>query len=302
MEAHEALIVGVLGLAALYAWQRRRDPVDRWLALGVLWICLTGVLGLLLGRFGETVGYVRLALRLTGPPVLLLLCEESVRSAANPGSRRTSVAFAAAVWALSVGALVYYGRGPLGGTNLVLGDLTFGVTSWMAVLGLCFVAALLTVVPAAFRRIFPGFAGLAALLLLGSETLAAIDSRWNSGALSFADSVSYRSLLTFALAALAILKAHQPSWTWLTSGAARDPIGGEPAAGTARAPAAAPAPASTRRAAAASAPKAPSDERDDGDDGDVDGGSDRPATRPSAAAERASSGGRTKKQKKGKKR
>lgn len=228
MAAHEALIAGVLGLAALYSWQRRRDPVDRWLALGALWICVTGIISLLIATLDDPARYIRLAIRLTGPPILLVICEESVRTRTAPGSRTTSLAFATAVWLAAVIAMVYYNGGVLGGANVtipILGpEISFGITAWMAILAVSFLAALLTIIPAALKRVNPGSAGLAAMLLLFSEAWAAVDPRWGAGSIEIGAVISYRSLLTFVLAGVALLKAHQPGWTWLRSAAATDPI------------------------------------------------------------------------------
>lgn len=190
--------------------------------MGTLWICVTGIAGMLLAQFDDPARYVRLALRLTGPPILLLLCEESVRTAGEPGSRKTSIGFALLIWAAAVGALIYFRGAPLGEFRLsFLDDLQMGVTVWMAMLGVCFLAAVLTVLPALFKRVSPGLGGLAALLLLGSETWAAVDPRWSTGALSFGAIFSYRSLLTFGLAVVALVKAHRPGF--LLSAAAVDP-------------------------------------------------------------------------------
>jgi hypothetical protein len=234
VEAHEALIAGVLGLASLYSWQRRRDPVDRWLALAALWICVTGIVSLLIAQLDDPVRYVRLALRLSGPPLLLIICEESVRTRTTPGNRTSSLAFATAVWLAAVIAMIYYRGGVLGGSNVQLSflgpEVSFGITAWMAIVSVSFLAALLTIVPSALRKINPGFAGVAALLLLFSEAWAAVDPRWSVGTIELGASISYRSLLTFALAAVALLKAHQTGWAWLLSAAAVDPP--EPDAGS----------------------------------------------------------------------
>jgi hypothetical protein len=218
VEAHEALIAGVLGLAALYAWQRRRDPIDRWFAIATLFICLTGSIGMILAQYDDPWRYIRLALRLAGPPAMLVILEEAVRSASNPGSRRTSLGFAGFLWALAVGVLIYYGGGTIVELQLpFLEEAQFGVTAWMAMLAVCTLAGLLTVLPAAFRRDSPGFAGIAAMFLLLSEAWAAVDPRWGSGAVGIGINLSYRSLLTFALAAVGLYKAQAAGAGWLMS-------------------------------------------------------------------------------------
>lgn len=256
VEAHEALIAGVLGLAALYAWQRRRDPADRWFAIATLFICLTGSVGMILAQYDDPWRYIRLALRLAGPPAMLVVIEESVRSAANPGNRRTSLGFASFLWVLAVGALIYYGGGTIVELQLpILVEARFGVTAWMAMLAVCTLAGLLTVLPAAFRRDSPGFAGVAAMLLLLSESWAAVDPRWGSGALGIGVNLSYRSVLTFLLAAAGLYKAQAAGAAWLMSSVSKLEDGGKGAR-----PAARPAAKATAKPAASDEP---------GDDGET---------------------------------
>jgi hypothetical protein len=220
VEAHEALVAGVLGLAALYAHHRRGDPVDRLLALVALWICVTGIAGLPLAEHGDPWRYIRLALRLTGPPLLLVACEESVRTSSHPGSRRLSWGFAIVLWIGSVAGLIWARGGSMFEARFDwFMPLQLGVTPWMLVLALTFSMALLTLVPAAFRRLDPGYGGVTAMLLLTSEAWAAIDPRWGSGALDLGFSLSYRTVLTLALAGIAVLKAFK-GFGWMQSAAA----------------------------------------------------------------------------------
>ncbi len=217
VEAHEALVAGVLGLAALFAYQRRGDPIDRLLALGVLWICVTGVAGLPLAEHGDPWRIIRLALRLTGPPILLFICEDSVRTVEHPGSRKTSIGFAIAIWIAAVGGLIWAGGGTMFEARFDrFLPLNVGVTAWMAILAVTFAAALLTIIPAGLRQLNPGLGGFVALLLLTSEAWAAIDPRWGSGAVEIGFSLSYRTLFTLVLAGFALLKAFK-GFNWLNS-------------------------------------------------------------------------------------
>lgn len=198
--------------------------MDKWLALVTLWICVTGSIGMVLAQLDDPWRYIRLALRLSGPPLLLVVCEEAVRTGRTPGSRRTSLTFASVVWVAAVGTLIYFEGGTIVELQLPFFDNTqVGVTAWMAMLAVCFFSALLTVVPALTRRVNPGFAGVAATIILFSESWAAVDPRWGSGALSVSENLTYRSLLTFALAIIGLAKAHSDGLLWLMSGAATDP-------------------------------------------------------------------------------
>ena len=217
VEAHEALVAGVLGLAALFAFQRRGDPIDRLLALGALWICITGIAGLPLAEHGDPWRIIRLALRLTGPPILLFICEDSVRTAQHPGSRKTSVGFAIAIWVAAVSGLIWANGGTMFEARFDwFLPLNVGVTAWMAILAVTFAAALLTLAPAGIRLLNPGFGGICAMLLLTSEAWAAIDPRWGSGAVNIGFSLSYRTLFTLLLAGAALLKAFK-GFSWLNS-------------------------------------------------------------------------------------
>ena len=221
VEAHEALVAGVLGIASLHAYGRRRDPIDRTLALVALWICVTGIAGLLLAQLGDPWRYVRLALRLTGPVLLLVVAEESVRTADYGGTRRNSLIFAGLLWGLALGGVIYrQGRALVDISLEPVGyPLNMGVTAWMALVAISAVGALLSVAPAAFRRIKPGLGGIAATVLLASELWAAVDPRWGTGALG---PVSYRTLLTLGLALLAFLKARSMGFELAMSSAAAE--------------------------------------------------------------------------------
>ncbi len=224
MEAHEAIVAGLLGVAALYAFHRRGDPPDRLLTLVALWICVTGIIGLPLAAYGTPPWtYIRLALRLTGPPLLLVIAEESVRSPDHPGSRKASLGFAAGIWVAAVIGLIWSGGGAMFEARFdrIL-PLQLGVTAWMAMLAVTFPAALLTIVSAAFRRLNPGLAGIVATLLIGSEAWAAIDTRWGSGAIELGIPITYRNLFTLALAGLALAKA-LTGWRWFDSAASTGP-------------------------------------------------------------------------------
>ena len=223
VEAHEALVAGLLGLAVLHAHSRKRDPGDRILAAVLFWICLSGVLGLLLAQVdGAVWRYVRVALRLTGPALLLVTCEESVRTKDYGGSRRNSLLFAAVVWGLALFGLFYRHGRALADVSLerIGYPLQMGVTVWMAILAITTIGALLAIVPAAFRRISPGLAGGVALLLLASESWAALDTRWSTGMVG---PVSLRSLFTVALALVALAKARSPGLGVLMSAASVEP-------------------------------------------------------------------------------
>jgi hypothetical protein len=100
--------------------------------------------------------------------------------------------------------------------------LQMGVTAWMGILAITTIGALLSLVPALARKIRPGYAGLAALILLGSEMWAAVDPRWGSG---MAGPVSYRTLLTLGLAAVGLWKARSTGLELSMSSAAAE---GEP--------------------------------------------------------------------------
>lgn len=255
VEAHEALVAGALGLAALYAHHRRGDPMDRILALVALWICVTGIAGLPLAEHGDPWRYIRLGLRLTGPPLLLVTCEESVRTLEHLGSRKMSIGFAVVLWVASVVGLIWAGGGSMFEARFDwFLPLQLGVTPWMAILAITFVAALLTLLPAAFRRLNPGFGGMAAMVLLTSEAWAAIDPRWGSGAVHIGFALSYRTLLTLVLAGLALVKAFQGG-AWTMSAAA----GSAPPS---------PPPGGPRKARAPAVPDAEGD--GDADDGSTD--------------------------------
>lgn len=280
-------------MAALYAWQRRRDPIDRWFAIATLFICLTGSIGMILAQYDDPWRYVRLALRLAGPPAMLVIVEEAVRSGTNPGSRRTSMGFAGFLWVLSVGALVYYGGGTIVELQLpFLDEAQFGVTAWMAMLAVCTLAGLLTVLPAAFRRDNPGFAGVAAMLLLLSEAWAAVDPRWGSGAVGIGINLSYRSLLTFALAAVGLYKAQATGAAWLMSSVSKLEPAGKGAKGTIKPVARPVAKSATKPAAPEAADDAGAVSADDAD----------AAEEPAAEERRSSAPRKSKGPKSGKKR
>lgn len=221
---------GVLGVAMLLAYSKRRDPVDRSLAIAMLWICVTGILGLLLSQVASAgLNYFRMALRLTGPVLLLVVCEESVRVEGYGGSRKNSLLFGGVLWALAVGGYVYRAGNALA-DNVDLSRIGIGarvgVTAWMALVLIAAVGALLAVVPAAVRRIKPGLAGIAALVLLASELWASVDAQWNTGA---AGPLTYRTLLTLGLSLLAFVKAFSAGFPLSMSSASEEAAAPKPA-------------------------------------------------------------------------
>jgi hypothetical protein len=228
VQAQEAIVLGVLGLAAIFAWRRHGDGGDRWLALGCLWISLMGSLVLLLVQLGDQWAYPVMALRLTAAPVLVLILEETLRGGTDKRKRRHALLFALFTWLCATGLYVYYDHlhdGPVARLTLApLGvDVRFTVSAWMVLLALAGLTVVATLIAAAVERVWPGLAGWVATVLVISEVAAVVDGRWAHGALSWDRDLTYRTVLTLSLTALLLIKGLKARAGWLQSAAGQTP-------------------------------------------------------------------------------